>query len=165
MGKVNSYSHDKGFGDKGMNSFNHYAYGAINQWLVERLVPLYDTPFNQNDTAIKYDIYYTLTDKDDAVTTAPVPDDGCPKAVKYPGAIARLPVTDADGRPMRYGSSAPALSGLAVYGDGYAIAGFRARHGAFKHLQDVKNALTFVDRNGNGMSISSEVQPMWVRWP
>jgi len=29
----NSYTKDKGFGDAGMNSFNHYAYGAIGEWL------------------------------------------------------------------------------------------------------------------------------------
>ena len=29
----NSYSKEKGFGDAGMNSFNHYAYGAIGEWL------------------------------------------------------------------------------------------------------------------------------------
>ncbi len=29
----NSYSHKDGFGDANMNSFNHYAYGAIGQWL------------------------------------------------------------------------------------------------------------------------------------
>jgi alpha-L-rhamnosidase len=28
------WTHDKGFQDKGMNSFNHYAYGAIGDWLV-----------------------------------------------------------------------------------------------------------------------------------
>jgi alpha-L-rhamnosidase len=33
----NSYSHRDGFGDAGMNSFNHYAYGAIGQWLYERI--------------------------------------------------------------------------------------------------------------------------------
>ncbi|MDR2039309.1 MAG: glycoside hydrolase family 78 protein [Bacteroidales bacterium] len=33
----NSYSRDKGFGDAGMNSFNHYAYGAIGQWMYERI--------------------------------------------------------------------------------------------------------------------------------
>jgi len=27
------WTHDKGFQDKGMNSFNHYAYGAIGAWL------------------------------------------------------------------------------------------------------------------------------------
>jgi alpha-L-rhamnosidase len=31
----NSYSHTDGFGEVSMNSFNHYAYGAIGQWLYE----------------------------------------------------------------------------------------------------------------------------------
>ncbi len=29
----NSYSHEDGFGDAGMNSFNHYAYGAVGEWM------------------------------------------------------------------------------------------------------------------------------------
>lgn len=29
----NGWTHDKGFEDPGMNSFNHYAYGAIGEWL------------------------------------------------------------------------------------------------------------------------------------
>ncbi len=29
----NSYTHKDGFGDANMNSFNHYAYGAIGQWI------------------------------------------------------------------------------------------------------------------------------------
>lgn len=29
----NSYTHKDGFGDVGMNSFNHYAYGAIGEWM------------------------------------------------------------------------------------------------------------------------------------
>ncbi|MEL6924812.1 MAG: family 78 glycoside hydrolase catalytic domain, partial [Bacteroidota bacterium] len=33
----NSYSHESGFGNAGMNSFNHYAYGAIGQWMYERI--------------------------------------------------------------------------------------------------------------------------------
>jgi alpha-L-rhamnosidase len=40
----NSYSHEKGFGNAGMNSFNHYAYGAIEQWMVERLAGLAPDP-------------------------------------------------------------------------------------------------------------------------
>lgn len=36
----NSYSHEAGFGDAGMNSFNHYAYGAVGQWMYERLAGL-----------------------------------------------------------------------------------------------------------------------------
>ena len=31
----NSCSHEDGFGDARMNSFNHYAYGAIGQWFYE----------------------------------------------------------------------------------------------------------------------------------
>ncbi len=33
----NSYSHEDGFNKGGMNSFNHYAYGAIGQWMYERI--------------------------------------------------------------------------------------------------------------------------------
>ncbi len=40
----NSYSHADGFGDAGMNSFNHYAYGAIGQWMVERIAGLAPDP-------------------------------------------------------------------------------------------------------------------------
>jgi len=40
----NSYSHDKGFGDVSMNSFNHYAYGAIGQWMYERIAGLEPDP-------------------------------------------------------------------------------------------------------------------------
>ncbi len=40
----NSYSHEKGFGDAGMNSFNHYAYGAIGQWMHERIAGLAPDP-------------------------------------------------------------------------------------------------------------------------
>ncbi|HEX6622641.1 MAG TPA: family 78 glycoside hydrolase catalytic domain, partial [Pyrinomonadaceae bacterium] len=40
----NSYSRDKGFGDAGMNSFNHYAYGAIGQWMYERVAGLAPDP-------------------------------------------------------------------------------------------------------------------------
>ena len=31
----NSYTKDRGFGDVSMNSFNHYAYGAVMHWLWE----------------------------------------------------------------------------------------------------------------------------------
>ncbi|MBD5781608.1 family 78 glycoside hydrolase catalytic domain [Pelagicoccus sp. NFK12] len=36
----NSYNHETGFGDAKMNSFNHYAYGAIGRWMYERLAGL-----------------------------------------------------------------------------------------------------------------------------
>lgn len=40
----NSYSSDKGFGTASMNSFNHYAYGAIGQWMYERVAGLAPDP-------------------------------------------------------------------------------------------------------------------------
>jgi alpha-L-rhamnosidase len=33
----NSWTPDKGFGDAGMNSFNHYAYGAIGRWMYDTI--------------------------------------------------------------------------------------------------------------------------------
>ena len=44
-----SFSHEKGFGDAGMNSFNHYAYGAIGQWMYKDVAGLwYDTAAYKN---------------------------------------------------------------------------------------------------------------------
>ena len=40
----NSYSHADGFGDANMNSFNHYAYGAIGQFMYERVAGLSPDP-------------------------------------------------------------------------------------------------------------------------
>jgi alpha-L-rhamnosidase len=40
----NSYTRDQGFGDASMNSFNHYAYGAIGQWLYERVAGIAPDP-------------------------------------------------------------------------------------------------------------------------
>ena len=37
----NSYSHEKGFGEVGMNSFNHYAYGAIGQWMYKDIAGIW----------------------------------------------------------------------------------------------------------------------------
>ena len=36
----NSYTKADGFGDAKMNSFNHYAYGAIGQWMYEYIAGL-----------------------------------------------------------------------------------------------------------------------------
>lgn len=40
----NSYTRADGFGDATMNSFNHYAYGAIGQWLYERVAGITPDP-------------------------------------------------------------------------------------------------------------------------
>ena len=37
----NSYTHKDGFGDVNMNSFNHYAYGAIGQWIYKDVAGLW----------------------------------------------------------------------------------------------------------------------------
>ncbi|MEX0332009.1 MAG: family 78 glycoside hydrolase catalytic domain [Puniceicoccaceae bacterium] len=42
----NSYSHAEGFGNVAMNSFNHYAYGAIGQWMYETIAGLAPDPDN-----------------------------------------------------------------------------------------------------------------------
>jgi hypothetical protein len=49
---------------------------------------------------------------------------------------------DADGRPMQ------SPDGSAMFGDGYAIAGYRSKRGLFQNIEDVKNALTYVKRPG-----------------
>ncbi|KAF0096454.1 MAG: alpha-L-rhamnosidase [Puniceicoccaceae bacterium 5H] len=40
----NSYTHEDGFGDASMNSFNHDAYGAVGQWMYERVAGLSPDP-------------------------------------------------------------------------------------------------------------------------
>jgi hypothetical protein len=96
------------------------------RWAVEAIpgdpmIPLYDTAKNKNDLPGNNDIYYTLTDETNAI------------------------MTNGTGRPMR------GADGAAIYGDGYAIAGYRGRHGAYRNPEDIKEALTYVERNGNNI--------------
>jgi alpha-L-rhamnosidase len=37
----NAYTHKDGFGNASMNSFNHYAYGAVGQWMYENIAGLH----------------------------------------------------------------------------------------------------------------------------
>ncbi|MCY3018485.1 MAG: hypothetical protein NTW87_05580 [Planctomycetota bacterium] len=78
---------------------------------------LYSSALNQDDKSLNRDLYYALTDEGGTV------------------------LTNGLGRPKR------GVDGVALYGDGYAIAGFRGRHGAYQSLEDVKNALTYVERS------------------
>ena len=66
------------------------------------------------------------------------------------GAWQGAPARDQGGgaRPL---TAEPNGAGVAVFGDGYAIAGYRATHGQFGSLEDVKQALTYVEQNGNGI--------------
>lgn len=42
----NSYSNEDGFGPVAMNSFNHYAYGAIGEWMYEHMAGIAKDPAN-----------------------------------------------------------------------------------------------------------------------
>ncbi|MBO7375745.1 MAG: alpha-rhamnosidase, partial [Clostridia bacterium] len=42
----NSYTKERGFGDVGMNSFNHYAYGAVAEWLFSGVCGILPDPEN-----------------------------------------------------------------------------------------------------------------------
>ena len=86
--------------------------------------PMYATVSNGNDLPINLDLYYQLFD-----------ESGNPSPV---------------GRPARRQtpwSTTAAPDGTALYGDGYALAGYRANHGPFKSISEVKNALTYVERS------------------
>ena len=57
----NSYSHKDGFGDVNMNSFNHYAYGAIGQWMYEHVGGLWH---DEQNAGFKNTVFAPkLTDK------------------------------------------------------------------------------------------------------
>jgi len=59
------WTHDRGFQDAGMNSFNHYAYGAIGDWLyrvVAGINPTWDKP------AYKHIIFRPLPPADPELT-------------------------------------------------------------------------------------------------
>ncbi len=41
----NSYTHEKGFGDVNMNSFNHYSFGAVMEWMYRYMVGIQSLGF------------------------------------------------------------------------------------------------------------------------
>ncbi len=45
-----AWTHDKGFNDTGMNSFNHYAYGAIGDWMYSTIAGI-DLDARKRDTS------------------------------------------------------------------------------------------------------------------
>lgn len=49
----NSYNHETGFGDTEMNSFNHYAYGAVGDWFFEYLCGIRPIPEESGTTPFK----------------------------------------------------------------------------------------------------------------
>jgi hypothetical protein len=98
------------------------------RWFIEGAAPgLYDNTLNTDDKPANTNLYYWLYDPSGAISW-----DGMKKL-----GLGR-PKTKADG--------------TSVYGDGYAIAGYRARYGRFFNLEDIKAALTYVERNGNDIA-------------
>ena len=39
-----AWTHEKGFNDTGMNSFNHYAYGAVGEWMYQTIAGIQIDP-------------------------------------------------------------------------------------------------------------------------
>ncbi|MGM9680450.1 MAG: family 78 glycoside hydrolase catalytic domain [Eubacteriales bacterium] len=97
----NSYTLDTGFGDVGMNSFNHYAYGAVAGWMFHTMAGInYDT----NDPGFKH------------IILAPYPDSriGTVKA-SYDSAYGLITVdSQYDGSVWNYSASIPANTSAEV---------------------------------------------------
>jgi alpha-L-rhamnosidase len=53
------WTHDKGFQDAGMNSFNHYAYGAIGAWLYAKVAGI---EIDENEVAYRHIVFKPLLD-------------------------------------------------------------------------------------------------------
>ena len=80
---------------------------------------------NIQDTSSKRDLYFELDQGGRPVQRNTTP---------YRSILAAL------GKPV---------DGTAVFGDGYAIAAWRGRKGCFRSLDDLRRALTYVERDGN----------------
>lgn len=63
----NSYSVKDGFGDVSMNSFNHYSYGAIGEWMYDEMAGISNDPDNPG---FKHTILQPTFDNDKRITWA-----------------------------------------------------------------------------------------------
>ncbi|PFO06740.1 alpha-L-rhamnosidase [Bacillus sp. AFS076308] len=63
----NSYSVKDGFGDVSMNSFNHYSYGAIGEWMYDEMAGISNDPDNPG---FKHTILQPTIDNDKRITWA-----------------------------------------------------------------------------------------------
>ena len=70
----NSYTKESGFGDPGMNSFNHYAYGAVGEWMYRYMLGIeYDEEqpgFHHIILQPQPDCRTTLPNKQELITSA-----------------------------------------------------------------------------------------------
>ncbi|TCN21125.1 alpha-L-rhamnosidase [Mesobacillus foraminis] len=63
----NSYSKEDGFGPAGMNSFNHFSYGAIGEWMYSDMLGISNDPANPG---FKHIILKPTIDNDKRITTS-----------------------------------------------------------------------------------------------
>ncbi|WP_251028568.1 family 78 glycoside hydrolase catalytic domain [Bacillus sp. ISL-18] len=63
----NSYSVKDGFGDVSMNSFNHYSYGAIGEWMYDEMAGISNDP---DHPGFKHTILQPTIDNDKRITWA-----------------------------------------------------------------------------------------------
>jgi alpha-L-rhamnosidase len=63
----NSYSKKDGFGPAGMNSFNHFSYGAIGEWMYSDMLGISNDPANPG---FKHIILKPTIDNDKRITTS-----------------------------------------------------------------------------------------------
>jgi hypothetical protein len=87
---------------------------------------LFDNSKNKNDRPENRDIYCQLFDTGGNIIPMY-------SGTKFVDDVSGRPKTGADGR--------------AIYGDGYALAAYRARKGRFQNVEDIKHALSFVERS------------------
>jgi alpha-L-rhamnosidase len=68
----NSYTVERGFGDVGMNSFNHYAYGAVAEWMFGSMAGIRPDPARPGFE------HFILAPKPDNRTPAQIPEGQTP---------------------------------------------------------------------------------------
>ena len=77
----NSYTLERGFGDVGMNSFNHYAYGAVVEWMFSGMAgiqPMEEYPgFEKVKLSPRPDVRQTLPEGQDRINHVAARYDTC----------------------------------------------------------------------------------------
>ena len=63
----NSYSAEESFGDSGMNSFNHYSYGACLEWMYQYMCRI---SLDEDQPGFKHIILQPTVDSDGGISTA-----------------------------------------------------------------------------------------------
>ena len=110
-----SYTIEKGFKDPGMNSFNHYAFGAVGEWMYRYMAGI---EADEENPAFKHIILQPTLDKRAA---ADIPDNQkrmTAVTADYHsayGQIASAWTADADGNLLTYDATVPANTTATLY--------------------------------------------------